>query len=107
MPRITRTLAIHGLAICGVIFGQVIVSSIVGRVTDPSGATVPGAQVTVTNSETGISVKTVTSSEGTYAVPGLLAGTYDVAIDKPGMQIYQTKGMSLLSSQTARVDAAL
>src|SRR5438067_470092 len=89
------------------VFGQVIVSSIVGRVTDPSGASVPGARITATNTQTGVSVKTITGSEGTYSVPGLLAGTYDVTVEKPGLQTWQATGITLLSSQTARVDAAL
>ena len=103
----TRILTIPLCLVCGLAFAQIIVSSIVGRVTDPSGASVPGAQITVTNTQTGVSVKATTGSEGTYSVPGLLAGTYDVTIEKEGLQTYQATGIALLSSQTARVDAAL
>src|SRR5437763_9533928 len=100
MQKMIRRLAIHGWVVCGLVFGQVIVSSIVGRVTDPSGASVPTTQITVTNTETGVSVKTITSGEGTYSVPGLLAGIYEVTVEKAGLQIYQVKGITLLSSQT-------
>jgi hypothetical protein len=100
-------LTIPGLLACGFIFGQVIVSSIVGRVTDSSGAAVPGAQVTVTNTQTGMSVRTATTTEGTYSVPGLLAGTYNVKVEKPSFQVYTGTGITLQSSETARVDVHL
>jgi Cna protein B-type domain. len=107
MRKTTGVLAIQALVVCGLAFCQVIVSSIVGSVTDATGASVPGARITVTNTGTGISVNTITGSEGTYAVPGLLAGNYEVTVEKAGLQTYQAKGIALLSSQTARIDAAL
>src|SRR5690242_12534721 len=107
MRKSINRFAIAGLLACGFAFGQVIVSSIVGRVSDSSGAGVPGAEVTVTNTQTGISVRTVTSPEGTYSVPGLLAGTYAVKVEKPGFQAYTATGLTLLSSETARVDVHL
>src|SRR5213595_3848863 len=107
MRKTTRILAVQALVVCGLLFGQVIVGSIVGHVTDASGASVPGARITVTNTETGLSAQTITGGEGTYSVPGLLAGTYDVTVEKAGLQIHETKGITLFSSQTARVDAAL
>jgi len=54
------------------LYGQNIRGSMVGHVTDSSGAAVPGAQITVTNKGTGIAVKTTTDAAGTYTVPDLL-----------------------------------
>ena len=48
--------------------------TILGRVTDPVGAAVPGVTVVVTNQETNVSAETVTQSDGAYAAPYLIPG---------------------------------
>ena len=58
------------------LYGQEIRGSMVGNVTDASGAAVPGAQITITNEGTGIKYTTTTGAVGTYTVPDLLAGVY-------------------------------
>ncbi|HEY5330597.1 MAG TPA: TonB-dependent receptor [Acidobacteriaceae bacterium] len=107
MRRTIAILVTQVFMATGLLFGQIIVSSIVGFVADPSGALVPGAVVTATNTQTGISVKATTGSQGAYSIPGLMAGTYDVTIEKPGFAPFQEKGISLASSETARVNAKL
>ena len=72
MRKTTGILVIQALVFCELAFGQVIVSSIVGRVTDPSGASVPDALITVTNAQTGASVKARTSSEGSLILMFLI-----------------------------------
>src|SRR5262245_66327478 len=57
---------------------QVLYGSLVGNITDESGATLPGATVTVTHKETGASRETVTDSTGSYRFPNLLSGTYTI-----------------------------
>lgn len=60
--------------------------SIAGSITDPSGAVVPGASVTITNVDTG-SVKTLkTDSSGFYSVGPLIPGSYQVSVAAPGFQ---------------------
>ncbi len=86
---------------------QNISSTIVGLVTDSSGAAVPGAQITVTNEGTGISNKTTADASGVYTVPNLQAGTYTVAATKQGFQTYRSTGIQLLASQSVRVNAQL
>jgi hypothetical protein len=62
-------LGIELLAGCGLISGENISSSLLGNVVDSTGAPVPAAQITVTNSGTGTSVNAVTDWKGTYLVP--------------------------------------
>src|SRR5437762_13914252 len=89
------------------LYGQNIRGSIVGNVTDSSGAVVPGAQITVKNEGTGIEVRTTTGAGGTYTVPDLLAGVYEVSAAKEGFKTYRVSGIRLLSAQTARQDIML
>ena len=59
-------------------------SGITGTITDPSGAVVPGAKVTVTNTGTNISNTAITTSAGTYTITHLIPGTYKVRVEAPG-----------------------
>ena len=70
------------LAMCGLpVFGQVTTTgSIVGTVTDPTGAVVPNASVTVKNKATGKESNATTSDNGSFKIPGLEAGVYTVTV---------------------------
>ena len=80
------------------------VGAIVGTVTDPSGAVMPGATVTATNEATQVSQATVTGSAGTYTIPHLLVGTYTVSADAKGFQKGSTSGITLDVSQQREVN---
>jgi hypothetical protein len=68
-------------------FGQAgPTSSLSGAVVDPSGAVVPGAEVTARNNATGTEFKALTVENGTYAMPVLDAGTYTVTVSLPGFK---------------------
>ena len=101
------SLALFYLGAAVALYGQEIRGSIVGNVTDPSGAAVPQTQITVKNEGTGIESRTTTGSSGTYTVPDLLAGMYTVIAVKEGFKTFQATGIQLLSSQTARADVVL
>src|SRR5581483_10947848 len=75
------------------LFGQS--AAIQGQVTDQSGAVIPGATITVTNTATSVSQTTKTDSSGNYRVPALPAGTYDVSIQASGLQKELAKGLIL------------
>ena len=60
---------------------QTTAGSIVGTVTDPSGAVIGGASITVTNMGTNISVKTTSDASGEYVVTPLEVGKYSVAVE--------------------------
>src|ERR1051326_6386285 len=86
---------------------QQLYGSIVGTVADPSGAAVPDANVRATNSATGEVRETTTSGFGTYNLPALPAGTYDVNISKSGFKAYAAKAVSVAVDRVLRVDANL
>ena len=65
---------------------QVDTGSIVGTVTDPSGAVVNGAKVTLTNEGTGITLSTTTSADGVYKFSPVRIGTYKLEVTAQGFQ---------------------
>jgi len=78
-----------------------------GTVTDPSGAVVAGAQVTVTNVNTAATRVATTGSEGLYAFTDLQPGVYDVKISHPKFRESVTKNLELNVSSEAVVNASL
>ncbi len=81
--------------------------TIVGTVADPSGAVIPGAKVTATNVATGVSQSTVTTGAGTYTVPNLVVGTYNIAAEGQGFKPGSANGITLDVTQTRQVDFKL
>jgi hypothetical protein len=82
-------------------------ATIVGNVTDTSGAVVPGAKVTVINTETNFRFEGVTNQEGYYYVPYLRPGTYNVTIEVAGFKRYVREGIELRTNDAPRIDARL
>src|ERR1700730_27550 len=64
--------------------GQSVSGSITGQITDPSGAAVPSADITVANVQTNVELTTKTNSAGYFNVANLIAGTYRVDIAATG-----------------------
>ena len=75
--------------------GQLPSSTLNGRVTDPQGLRVSGAQVTVTNQAQGTSRETQTNAEGLYVFSSLEVGTYDLRVDSPTFAATETHGLIL------------
>jgi len=67
--------------------------SILGRVTDPSGALVPGAEITVKNEETNVSMSAVSNADGNYNVPFISPGRYTVSVSLPGFKTIVRNGI--------------
>src|SRR5207237_5435334 len=76
--------------------------TIVGNVTDASGAAVPAAEVVVTNQGTNVSVTTFTGNEGEYTVTNLDPGTYRVSVNAKGFKASTIEQIILQVSQTVR-----
>jgi hypothetical protein len=74
---------------------QVSTGSILGAVTDPSGALVNGASVKVTNVRTNVTRSVSTNSSGLFNVPNLITGTYDVIVSSAGFSTEKIAGVTL------------
>jgi hypothetical protein len=78
-------LAVFCVLAASILLAQVVITStILGSVTDPQGAVVPGAKVTLTNVDTGIQWKITTGTSGDYRFPNLIAGHYKVEVLNEG-----------------------
>ena len=94
------------LALTPVAHGQAL-SSLSGFITDPSGATVHGAQVTVRNTSTGAERATGSDQDGRYQILGLPAGDYEVLAAQPGFAEAVRTGIHLAVEQDASADLRL
>jgi hypothetical protein len=94
-----------GLSVLG--FGQATDSNLVGTVTDASGATVPGASITVTNKDTGVKNTAVTNADGEYRLNNLPIGRYDVSAAKAGFTTATMAGVQLDLNHTASIKLTL
>ena len=82
-------------------------AGVTGTITDPSGAVVSNAKVTITNEQTSVSADTVSSSAGTYSFRGLLPGRYTLQVNATGFKKDVKKGVTIEVSTTATVDFTL
>ena len=78
-----------------------------GTVTDPSGAAVADAKVTVTDQGTNLSVTTTSNGAGLYTVKELPVGTYKINVEAQGFKTFSDAGVVLNAGQIAKVDAKL
>ena len=81
--------------------------AILGTVTDASGAVVPKAKVTITNTATSTVFATSTSSAGDYSAPSLNPGDYQVQVEAPGFEKSRTTTFNLAVDQKIRMDVAM
>src|SRR5499426_2985351 len=90
-------LAISGLA-------QSSNATLSGAVTDPAGAVVAGAELTLTNTATNFEAKFTANERGEFTFRNLTPGTYDLKVGKSGFQNYVQKGIILTINAVGRVD---
>jgi hypothetical protein len=84
--------------------GQVTGGSISGRLSDTSGAAIPGVTVSVNDTETGASRLVTTDETGNYRVLSLAVGHYEVRAEKTGFKTVVRRGISLAVAQEGVVD---
>ncbi len=82
-------------------------ATLVGNITDATGALVAGAKLTVVNSATAFTTEVVTSSEGAYYVPYLAPGEYRLRVTAPGFKEYVRERITLRSSDVPRIDIVM
>lgn len=86
---------------------QVLYGSIVGHVTDASGAAVPGAAVTIINKETNQSREAKTDLGGSYSFIDVQGGTYTVKVAQQGFKTYEKSGVTVTLNAVSRVEVTL
>ena len=91
----------------GPLRAQTTAGAILGTVTDPSGGSIAGATITVTNMDTSIAVKGATDGSGNYVVTPLNVGRYSVAVEASGFKKSLRNDITLNVQDRLRVDAAL
>jgi len=82
-------------------------ASISGRITDPSGAVIAGAQVTVANTSTKVSSRTETNEQGLFSIPFLIPGPYEVRVEAAGFKTAVRRGITLQVSDRLTLDVKL
>src|SRR5215471_13400242 len=80
---------------------------ITGRISDPSGARLPGVTVTITNVATNVATPTTTNGEGEYAIPFLTPGTYTVTVELSGFKKVVREGVEVRVADKIGLDVTL
>ena len=95
------------LLLSAAVFGQGLTSLISGSVLDPTSAAVPGAQITLTNTDTGQVIQTISNDKGEYALPSVAAGNYKLAFAKAGFRTELKEGVAVAAGVPLTVSVKL
>src|SRR5258707_15312163 len=107
--RALRSIAIFLFAFCAldIAYGQTQEGRILGTVTDQSGGLVKGAQVTITNTDTGVARALETNDAGDYVAPSLPPGPYKVVVEATGFKKVERGGIRLEVAKDLRLDVTM
>src|SRR5882724_10853026 len=105
MPRRTSLLVL--LLTASPLFAQEFRASVAGQVADASGATMAGADVTITSVERNTSSRTVSNAAGRYVLEFLLPGHYTLTAEKAGFKKLVRSGINLASADHLALDISL
>ena len=83
---------------------QAVYGSIFGTITDPTGAAVPGAKITVTSTSKGTTVETTSNADGNYSVTHLIPDNYNIRAEGSGFKAFETKNIIVSADAGSRVD---
>ncbi len=98
---------LYVLLMCFSAMAQQETATIIGEIKDPTGAAVPRARITITNNETGLSVKSESNEQGLYVVTSLKPGPYSVTAEVSGFKKIVRGGITLQVNQVVRIDMDL
>src|SRR5262245_9191308 len=98
---------IGGLAISALLPAQTPSSSVIGRVTDPAGAVVPGVSIKVINLDTNLSQQALSNEAGEFTIPYLRPGRYTLEAASAGFRIYRQAEFTLVVDQILRLNLSL
>ena len=85
-------------------FAQSISGTLTGIITDPSGAVVPDAKVSLKNEGSGDLRRSVSNAEGFFTFSAVPAGTYEIDIEAPGFLLYKVSGLNIQASERRNLD---
>jgi hypothetical protein len=88
-------------------FAQAIYGTIFGSVTDNTGAAIPGATVTITDTNKGTTVTATSNEAGEFTVGHLIPDMYDVSVTNAGFKTFATKGIQVYADQSIKVEAKM
>ncbi len=95
------------LLCAGAVFSQAVSATLLGTVKDATGAVVPNAKVTLTESNTGIAHTVPSNESGNYEFVNIPPGTYQVAVEMPGFKKEVRQNIVVVVDSTVRVDVQL
>ncbi|MEO7142288.1 MAG: TonB-dependent receptor [Bryobacteraceae bacterium] len=95
------------LLFCANAFSQEFRATLIGRVTDPQGAVVPGVKITATLLNTGAKSNTVSGSDGQYTLPFLPPGAYNVTAEVSGFKTFVRQGLPVSTGDRIGLDIKL
>jgi hypothetical protein len=101
------TKLVYVLLICFSAWGQEFRGTLLGRITDPSGAVVPNVSIRVTNTESNAGIDAKTNEQGNYRIPFLLPGSYVVAIEHAGFKRIERRGIRISVGTDTTLDMVL
>jgi hypothetical protein len=105
--RLFRALSLAAVAVIATLYGQGVTGRIEGTVQDPSKASIPSANVSVRNQDTGYAVQVTTGTGGAYVVPNLPSGTYTITVGSNGFKSAQTKDVVVTVNGLTTVNLTL
>jgi hypothetical protein len=102
-----RTIFLLAITVLASLAAHAQNAQMTGRITDPSGAVVPQANVSVIASATSVTRRVSSNQEGYYTVPLLQPGRYEVVVQKEGFKAINRQGIELSVGEIARLDFIL